>query len=425
MRALGLAKGGALRVGGLGESEADYLDAPGAGPALGARPKPRKGGKTSAASKRARASPRHRLARPAVCAASTSRASPARRPCARCRTPSRLRTRPNTNVGASRFPTPLLSPARRSPRRSRCVRSASPCTRSGTCTAARSRAGTGPAPAACSTTRARRHVATRETARAVADDRRDGRGGPRVPGHERPNRPHVRRAVAHQAVDRGVREHQDANAHQRAAVLRVLRSVNYARARRVVHRTRARGVRVGQPRRARVGDAGIRPGDARARAARARRRAGRTRGARAGANHEAEARRRADETAAEPRRLASLAELARCAAGGGGARVRAFLETDELVSESARRWPAWRARVVPRIVASLLAIAGKDATVPFADAPGRERASRGASRQKDETFGGLLITRGDDASFAKRDEASNPARKTLGNENVPPAGVAR
>ena len=54
MRALGLAKGGALRVGGLGESEADYLDAPGAGPALGARPKPRKGGKTSAASKRAR-----------------------------------------------------------------------------------------------------------------------------------------------------------------------------------------------------------------------------------------------------------------------------------------------------------------------------------------------------------------------------------
>ena len=54
MRVLGLAKGGALRVGGLGESEAEYLDAPGAGPEVGARPKPRKGGKASATSKRAR-----------------------------------------------------------------------------------------------------------------------------------------------------------------------------------------------------------------------------------------------------------------------------------------------------------------------------------------------------------------------------------
>ena len=54
MRALGLAEGGALRVGGLGESEAEYLDAPGAGLALGARPKPRKVGKASSAGKRAR-----------------------------------------------------------------------------------------------------------------------------------------------------------------------------------------------------------------------------------------------------------------------------------------------------------------------------------------------------------------------------------
>ena len=103
----------------------------------------------------ARASPRCRLARPAVCAASTSRASPPRRLCASCRTPSRTRAIAMTNVAASRFLTRHPSPARRWPRRSPCARSASPCTRSGLCTAARSRGGTGPAPAVCSTTRTR------------------------------------------------------------------------------------------------------------------------------------------------------------------------------------------------------------------------------------------------------------------------------
>jgi hypothetical protein len=133
----------------------------------------------------------------------------------------------------------------------------------------------------------------------------------------------------------------------------------------------------------------------------------------------------ADETAAEPRRLASLAELARCAAADGGARVRAFLETDELVSESARRWPAWRARVVPRIVASLLAIAGKDATEPLADAPGRGLEPLADAAKKTRRLEESSHHSRDDASFAKRDEASNSARKTQGNENVPPAGVAR
>ena len=102
------------------------------------------------------------------------------------------------------------------------------------------------------------------------------------------------------------------------------------------------------------------------------------------------------------------------------------MATDELVSESARRWPAWRARVVPRIVASLLAIAGKDATEPLADAPGRgleplaEPLAKKTRRLEESSHHSR-----DDASFAKRDEASNSARKTQGNENVPPAGVAR
>ena len=124
------------------------------------------------------------------------------------------------------------------------------------------------------------------------------------------------------------------------------------------------------------------------------------------------------------------ASLGAAASGGdsafGGARVRAFLETDELVSESARRWPAWRARVVPRIVASLLAIAGKDATEPLADAPGRgleppaEPLAETTRRSEESSHHSR-----DDASFAKRDEASNPARRTQGTENVPPAGVSR
>ena len=122
------------------------------GPGVGRAPEAPRGGKTSAASKRAR--------EPAAPARASRRlrgidvsGEPSATP---VRAVSYAEQASDTTQHKRRglaFPDPASSPARRSPRRSRCVRSASPCTRSGTCTAARSRAGTGPAPAACSTTR--------------------------------------------------------------------------------------------------------------------------------------------------------------------------------------------------------------------------------------------------------------------------------
>lgn len=56
----------------------------------------------------------------------------------------------------------------------------------------------------------------------------------------------------------------------------------------------------------------------------------------------------------EPRRLQSLEEVVKCVSTDGGRAMKTFLETNELIAESARRWPAWRTRVVPRIINSLL-----------------------------------------------------------------------
>ena len=96
---------------------------------------------------------------------------------------------------------------------------------------------------------------------------------------------------------------------------------------------------------------------------------------------------------------------------------------DELVSESARRWPAWRARVVPRIVASLLAIAG-DAD---ANASSEEETARRALSDSNDAR--TTTTTTTSPATKKRVSGSVPdddekTRRMLeGAENVPPPGV--
>ena len=427
MRALGLAKGGALRVGGLGESEADYLDAPGAGPALGARPKPRKGGKTSAASKRARetaaparASRRLRgidvsgepSATPVRAVSYAEQASdttqhkrrglafpdPASFPGSEIAAPFTLRSIGVTvhalgdvhrGAFAGRYwsspgclfhhayPVGYVATKHHFGEPWRMTVETGEVGPVFRVTNVRTgRTFVGPSPtkpwtAVCESIKTRTRIS-----------------GPLFFGFSDPLTMRAlaasytkRELAACVSGDPGARESGTPGSDLETLVLEL---------------------------RARVDGLGEHAALALARTTKLKLAVG------------------ADETAAEPRRLASLAELARCAAADGGARVRAFLETDELVSESARRWPAWRARVVPRIVASLLAIAGKDATEPLADAPGRgleplaEPLAKKTRRLEESSHHSR-----DDASFAKRDEASNSARKTQGNENVPPAGVAR
>ena len=107
-----------------------------------------------------------------------------------------------------------------------------------------------------------------------------------------------------------------------------------------------------------------------------------------------------------------------------------------MVSESARRWPAWRARVVPRIVASLLAIAGeeKDASGDLLPDAIGEAPGRSEKRPREARATGASEP-GDGPVFAKkslapdaRDATSDPkptrlgGRGTEGAENVPPSG---
>ena len=427
MRALGLAEGGALRVGGLGESEAEYLDAPGAGLALGARPKPRKVGKASSAGKRARepaaparASRRLRgidvsgepTATPARVVSYAERASdadrrdrrrglafpdPASFPGSEIAAPFTLRSIGVTvhalgdvhrGAFAGRYwsspgclfhhayPVGYVATKHHFGQPWRMTIEAGEVGPVFRVTNERTnRTFAGPSPtkpwtAVCESIKTRTRIS-----------------GPLFFGFSDPLTMRAlaasytkRELAACVSGDPGARETGTPGSDLETLVLEL---------------------------RARVDGLGEHAALALARTTKLKYAVG------------------ADETR-EPRRLASLAELARCAAADGGARVRAFLETDELVSESARRWPAWRARVVPRIVASLLAIAGKDATEPLADAPGRgleppaEPLAETTRRSEESSHHSR-----DDASFAKRDEASNPARRTQGTENVPPAGVSR
>ena len=426
MRALGLAKGGALRVGGLGESEADYLDAPGAGPALGARPKPRKGGKTSAASKRARepaaparASRRLRgidvsgepSATPVRAVSYAEQASdttqhkrrglafpdPASFPGSEIAAPFTLRSIGVTvhalgdvhrGAFAGRYwsspgclfhhayPVGYVATKHHFGEPWRMTVETGEVGPVFRVTNVRTgRTFVGPSPtkpwtAVCESIKTRTRIS-----------------GPLFFGFSDPLTMRAlaasytkRELAACVSGDPGARESGTPGSDLETLVLEL---------------------------RARVDGLGEHAAPALARTTKLKLAVG------------------ADETAAEPRRLASLAELARCAAAdGGGVSARSSRRTSS--SPSRRRWPAWRARVVPRIVASLLAIAGKDATEPFADAPGRgleplaEPLAKKTRRLEESSHHSR-----DDASFAKRDEASNSARKTQGNENVPPAGVAR
>jgi hypothetical protein len=105
----------------------------------------------------------------------------------------------------------------------------------------------------------------------------------------------------------------------------------------------------------------------------------------------------------EPRRLTSVAEVARVARVGNGERVREFLESDLSISESTRRWPAWRARIVPKIVHALRAIAleAQETVSPPSAVLAQEPRNRA---------GAAATAKG---KPARADEA----------ENVPPVGV--
>ena len=67
--------------------------------------------------------------------------------------------------------------------------------------------------------------------------------------------------------------------------------------------------------------------------------------------------------AGEGRRLVSLDELKKCVAapgGGGEDAVRTFLLESPDIPASTLRWPAWRLKIVPNIMAQLLGISLKE-----------------------------------------------------------------
>ena len=432
MRALGLAKGGALRVGGLGESEADYLDAPGAGPALGARPKPRKGGKTSAASKRAR------------------------EPAAPARASRRLR---GIDVSGEPSATP--------------VRAVSYAEQASDTTQHKRRGLAFPDPASFPGSEIAAPFTLRSigvTVHALGDVHRGAFAGRywSSPG-----------CLFHHAYPVGyvaTKHHfgqpwrMTIEAGEVGPVFRVTNERTNrtfagpsptkpwtAVCESIKTRTRISGplffgfsdpvtVRALAAKYTKREIAACVSGDAPPERA-------------AGSELESlvfELRARVDglgehaaialartTTLVRPdgrehagARAASLAELAASAAADGGARLRAFLETDEMVSESARRWPAWRARVVPRIVASLLAIAGeeKDASGDLLPDAIGEAPGRSEKRPREARATGASEP-GDGPVFAKkslapdaRDATSDPkptrlgGRGTEGAENVPPSG---
>ena len=433
MRALGLAKGGALRVGGLGESEAEYLDAPGAGLALGARPKPRKVGKASSAGKRARepaaparASRRLRgidvsgepTATPARVVSYAERASdadrrdrrrglafpdPASFPGSEIAAPFTLRSIGVTvhalgdvhrGAFAGRYwsspgclfhhayPVGYVATKHHFGQPWRMTIEAGEVGPVFRVTNERTnRTFAGPSPtkpwtAVCESIKTRTRIS-----------------GPLFFGFSDPV---TVRALAAKYTKREIAACVSGDAPPERAAGSELESLVFEL-------------------RARVDGLGEHAAIALARTTTLVRPDGREH---AGA------------------RAASLAELAASAAADGGARLRAFLETDEMVSESARRWPAWRARVVPRIVASLLAIAGeeKDASGDLLPDAIGEAPGRSEKRPREARATGASEP-GDGPVFAKkslapdaRDATSDPkptrlgGRGTEGAENVPPSG---
>ena len=433
MRALGLAEGGALRVGGLGESEAEYLDAPGAGLALGARPKPRKVGKASSAGKRARepaaparASRRLRgidvsgepTATPARVVSYAERASdadrrdrrrglafpdPASFPGSEIAAPFTLRSIGVTvhalgdvhrGAFAGRYwsspgclfhhayPVGYVATKHHFGDSWRMTIEAGEVGPVFRVTNERTnRTFAGPSPtkpwtAVCESIKTRTRIS-----------------GPLFFGFSDPV---TVRALAAKYTKREIAACVSGDAPPERAAGSELESLVFEL-------------------RARVDGLGEHAAIALARTTTLVRPDGREH---AGA------------------RAASLAELAASAAADGGARLRAFLETDEMVSESARRWPAWRARVVPRIVASLLAIAGeeKDASGDLLPDAIGEVPGRSEKRPREARATGASEP-GDGPVFAKkslapdaRDATSDPkptrlgGRGTEGAENVPPSG---
>ena len=433
MRALGLAKGGALRVGGLGESEAEYLDAPGAGLALGARPKPRKVGKASSAGKRARepaaparASRRLRgidvsgepTATPARVVSYAERASdadrrdrrrglafpdPASFPGSEIAAPFTLRSIGVTvhalgdvhrGAFAGRYwsspgclfhhayPVGYVATKHHFGEPWRMTVETGEVGPVFRVTNVRTgRTFVGPSPtkpwtAVCESIKTRTRIS-----------------GPLFFGFSDPV---TVRALAAKYTKREIAACVSGDAPPERAAGSELESLVFEL-------------------RARVDGLGEHAAIALARTTTLVRPDGREH---AGA------------------RAASLAELAASAAADGGARLRAFLETDEMVSESARRWPAWRARVVPRIVASLLAIAGeeKDASGDLLPDAIGEVPGRSEKRPREARATGASEP-GDGPVFAKkslapdaRDATSDPkptrlgGRGTEGAENVPPSG---
>ena len=98
---------------------------------------------------------------------------------------------------------------------------------------------------------------------------------------------------------------------------------------------------------------------------------------------------------------------------------------DELVSESARRWPAWRARVVPRIIASLLAISGDTDTTTASSEEETARQKRALSDSNDarttRTTTSPATNNRVSGSVPDDDEKMRGMRE--GAENVPLPGV--
>ena len=423
MRALGLAKGGALRVGGLGESEAEYLDAPSVGPAVGARPKPRKVGKASSASKRARepaapARTSRRLrgidvsgeptATPVRVVSYAEHASdanhhnkrrglafpdPASFPGSEIAAPFTLRSIGVTvhalgdvhrGAFAGRYwsspgclfhhayPVGYVATKHHFGQPWRMTIEAGEVGPVFRVTNARTgRTFTGPSPtkpwtAVCESIKTRTRIS-----------------GPLFFGFSDPvtmralaasyTRSELAACVSGDALPASA---GDAGSDLETLVFELRARVDGLGEHAAIALARTTKL---------VGEAG-----------------------------EAEPR--------APRRAASLSELAACAAADDGARVRAFLETDELVSESARRWPAWRARVVPRIVASLLAIAGEAAIGEPGESPAksrrREDASDAPARETKRLAKRLSSAASPGLGLPKPSRLGR--RRTEGAENVPP-----
>jgi len=142
-----------------------------------------------------------------------------------------------------------------------------------------------------------------------------------------------------------------------------------------------------------------------------------------------------------PRRLQSLSEVKRCAAFNNGEAMTKFLLTNHLIGESARRWPAWRARVVPRIVDSLRQgetsfAARKEGSPPtggdqlMAVCEETETAVEGPVLDTIVTSDDPVVDKSADkpwtaACVSARRDSATPTKTGVDRENVPPALCAK